>query len=44
MDGEGRDNHNAFNECWIRTLKRKYIYLYLPENGLSLYQGKENVD
>lgn len=41
MDGTGRANDNAFIERWFRTLKQKYIYLYPPENGLSLYQGIE---
>ena len=39
MDGKGRAIDNIFIERFWRTLKRDHVYLYVPENGIELYQG-----
>ena len=39
MDGKGRVTDNAFIERFFGTIKRKHIYLYPAEDGLTLYQA-----
>jgi putative transposase len=39
MDGKGRAIDNIFIERFWRTVKRDYVYLYVPTNGKELYQG-----
>ncbi len=39
MDGKGRAIDNIFIERFWRTVKRDYVYLYMPTNGKELYQG-----
>lgn len=42
MDGKGRAIDNIFIERLWRTVKRDYIYIKPPENGLDLYLGLKN--
>lgn len=42
MDGKGRAIDNIFIERLWRTVKRDYIYIKPPEDGLDLYLGLEN--
>jgi len=39
MDGKGRAIDNIFIERLWRTVKYEHIYLYVYEDGLSLYKG-----
>lgn len=39
MDGKGRAIDNIFIERLWRTVKYEHIYLYIYEDGLSLYKG-----
>lgn len=39
MDGKGRALDNIFIERLWRTVKYEHIYLYVYEDGLSLYKG-----
>lgn len=39
MDGKGRAIDNIFIERFWRTVKRDYVYLYMPTNGKELYEG-----
>lgn len=39
MDGRGRALDNVFIERLWRSYKYEYLYLNLPENGRSLYEG-----
>lgn len=39
MDGKGRAIDNIFIERLWRSVKYEHIYLYVHEDGLSLYQG-----
>jgi putative transposase len=39
MDGKGRAIDNIFIERLWRTIKYEHIYLYVYEDGLSLYKG-----
>lgn len=39
MDGKGRAIDNIFIERLWRTVKYEHIYLYVYEDGLTLYQG-----
>lgn len=42
MDGKGRAIDNIFIERLWRTVKYEHIYLYVYEDGLSLYRGLQN--
>jgi putative transposase len=39
MDGKGRAIDNIFIERLWRTVKYEHIYLYIYEDGLSLFKG-----
>lgn len=39
MDGKGRAIDNIFIERLWRSVKYEHIYLYSPEDGVSLYEG-----
>jgi putative transposase len=39
MDGKGRAIDNIFIERLWRTVKYEYVYLYVHQDGLSLYKG-----
>jgi putative transposase len=39
MDGKGRAIDNIFIERLWRTVKYENVYLYVYENGVSLYKG-----
>ena len=39
MDGKGRAIDNIFIERLRRTVKYEHIYLYIYEDGLSLFKG-----
>lgn len=39
MDGKGRAIDNIFIERFWRTLKRDYVYIFVPESGAELYRG-----
>ncbi len=42
MDGKGRALDNIFIERLWRTVKYEHIYLYVYEDGLSLYRGLQH--
>jgi putative transposase len=42
MDGKGRALDNIFIERLWRTVKYEHIYLYVYEDGLSLYKGLQH--
>jgi putative transposase len=39
MDGKGRDLDNIYIERLWRTVKRDYVYINPPDNGIELYVG-----
>ena len=42
MDGKGRALDNIFIERLWRTVKYEHIYIYVYEDGLSLYKGLQH--
>jgi putative transposase len=39
MDGKGRATDNIFIERFWRTIKRDYVYICPPSDGIELYKG-----
>lgn len=39
MDGKGRALDNVYIERFWRSLKQEYVYIFVPESGMDLYNG-----